>query len=180
MQRSSPSSWSQGSASVLLQAAMQRPCPSSQAQAPALLQAAMQPPSSSSQASASALGRPHVDHRLLDLGPTALCTPHRRLAVVSVCLILNLPTPATESMEGHAPWETLNPLSHEAPGIDFSTAYSVNDEKFLHRSNFSKAVPDSFDIMQQDAIHSLFFKIKEPPAFANQTFSFMKAATAEF
>uniref|UniRef100_A0A0E0A2J7 Uncharacterized protein n=1 Tax=Oryza glumipatula TaxID=40148 RepID=A0A0E0A2J7_9ORYZ len=136
MQRSSPSSRSQGSVSVLLQAAMQRPCPSSQVQAPALLQAAMQPPSSSSQASASA-GRPHVDHRLLDLGPTALCAPHCRLAVVSVCLILNLPTPATESMEGHAPWETLNPLSHEAPGIDFSTAYSVSDEEFLHRSNFA-------------------------------------------
>uniref|UniRef100_A0A0D3GAK8 Uncharacterized protein n=1 Tax=Oryza barthii TaxID=65489 RepID=A0A0D3GAK8_9ORYZ len=104
MQRSSPSSRSQGSASVLLQAAMQRPCPSSQAQAPALLQAAMQPPSSSSQAAASALGRPHVDHCLLDLGSTALCAPHRRLAIVSVCLILNLPTPVCRRQ---SPWRDM-------------------------------------------------------------------------
>uniref|UniRef100_A0A0D3GDP8 Uncharacterized protein n=1 Tax=Oryza barthii TaxID=65489 RepID=A0A0D3GDP8_9ORYZ len=121
MQRSSPSSRSQGSASVLLQAAMQRPCPSSQAQAPALLQAAMQSPSSSSQASASA-GRPHVDHLLLDLGPTALCAPHRRLAVISVCLILNLPTPAL--MDAKAWSTTIMITVHETNMRTTSTSAS--------------------------------------------------------
>uniref|UniRef100_I1PBZ1 Uncharacterized protein n=1 Tax=Oryza glaberrima TaxID=4538 RepID=I1PBZ1_ORYGL len=151
MQRSSPSSRSQGSTSVLLQAAMQRPCPSSQVQAPALLQAAMQPPSSSSQASVAALfqgapARQPPPPRFGADGPMLPAPPPRRR--------LGLPHPqppysgvqATESMEGHAPWETLNPLSHEAPGVDFSTAYSVSDEEFLHRSNFGKAVPDSFDV----------------------------------
>nr|AAP04181.1 hypothetical protein [Oryza sativa Japonica Group]ABF96392.1 hypothetical protein LOC_Os03g27560 [Oryza sativa Japonica Group] len=136
----------------------------------------MQPPSSSSQASAAVLfqgapARRPPPPRFGADGPLRPAPPPHR------CLGLPHPQPpysgvqATESMEGHAPWETLNPLSHEAPGVDFSTAYSV----VMKNSSIG-----AISIMQQDAIHSLFFKIKEPPAFANQTFSFMKAATAEF
>uniref|UniRef100_A0A0D3EJQ1 Uncharacterized protein n=1 Tax=Oryza barthii TaxID=65489 RepID=A0A0D3EJQ1_9ORYZ len=128
-----------------------RPYPSSQAQAPALLQAAMQPPSSSSQASASALfqgvpaRRPPLPAQAPPpprfgadgpLRPAPL--PRRRLPQPPYSSMQ-----ARESMEGHAPWETLNPLSYEAPGVDFSTAYSMCDEEFLHMSNFGKAVPDS-------------------------------------
>ncbi|BAD61343.1 hypothetical protein [Oryza sativa Japonica Group] len=104
----------------------------------------MQPPSSSSQVSASALfqgvpaRRPPLPAQAPPpprfgadgpLRPAPL--PRRRLPQPPYSSMQ-----ARESMGGHAPWETLNPLSYEAPGIDFSTAYSVCDEEFLHMSNF--------------------------------------------
>uniref|UniRef100_A0A0E0LBF2 Uncharacterized protein n=1 Tax=Oryza punctata TaxID=4537 RepID=A0A0E0LBF2_ORYPU len=49
-------------------------------------------------------------------------------------------------MQEQSPWETLDPFSHEAPGGNFSMAYSVSDEEFLHRSNFGKAVPAGEDL----------------------------------